>query len=184
MEGVTHDYKRHGTTTLFAALNTATGAVMTQCKPRHRHQEFLQFLRHIEDNVPRDLDVHLIVDNYGTHKHANVKKWLTRRPRFHVHYTPSRLSSMAREVGNTLSSSPEMATTGSSRHPHSLGTPSCEWSAQRAQIPLRVHPASDPLLRAQPSARGSQADTVYEFGAWDILLFTRNEVSTKRGQVQ
>ncbi len=83
LEGVTHDYKRHGTTTLFAALNTATGEIMTQCKPRHRHQEFLQFLRHIEDNVPRDLDVHLIVDNYSTHKHAKVKTWLARRPRFH-----------------------------------------------------------------------------------------------------
>ena len=89
VEGVTHDYKRHGTTTLFAALNIATGAVMTQCKPRHRHQEFLQFLRHIEDNVPQDLDVHLIGDNYGTHKHAKVKTWLARRPRFHVHYTPT-----------------------------------------------------------------------------------------------
>ena len=89
VEGVTHDYKRHGTTTLFASLNIATGAVMTQCKPRHRHQEFLQFLRHIEDNVPQDLDVHLIVDNYGTHKHAKVKTWLARRPRFHVHYTPT-----------------------------------------------------------------------------------------------
>ena len=89
VEGVTHDYKRHGTTTLFAALDTATGEVLTQCKPRHRHQEFLQFLHHIEDNVPHDLDVHLIVDNYSTHKHAKVKKWLTRRPRFHLHYTPT-----------------------------------------------------------------------------------------------
>ena len=89
VEGVTHDYKRHGTTTLFAALDIATGEVMTQCKPRHRHQEFLQFLRHIEDNVPRDLDVHLVVDNYSTHKHAKVKRWLARRPRFHLHYTPT-----------------------------------------------------------------------------------------------
>ena len=88
-EGVTHDDKRHGTTTLFAALDTATGEVLTQCKPRQRHQEFLQFLHHIEDNVPHDLDVHLIVDNYSTHKHAKVKMWLTRRPRFHVHYTPT-----------------------------------------------------------------------------------------------
>ncbi len=89
VEGVTHDYKRHGTTTLFAALDVATGAVMTQCKPRHRHQEFLQFLGHIEDNVPRDLDVHLVVDNYATRKHAKVKRWLARRPRFHLHYTPT-----------------------------------------------------------------------------------------------
>ncbi len=89
VEGVTHDYKRHGTTTLFAALDIATGAVMTQCKSRHRHQEFLQFLRHIEANVPADLDIHLVVDNYATHKHAKVKRWLARRPRFHVHYTPT-----------------------------------------------------------------------------------------------
>ncbi len=89
VEGITHDYKRHGTTTLFAALDVASGEVMTQCKSRHRHQEFLQFLRHIEANVPEDLDIHLVVDNYATHKHAKVKRWLARRPRFHVHYTPT-----------------------------------------------------------------------------------------------
>ncbi len=89
VEGVTHDDKRHGTTTLFAALDIATGEVMTPCKSRHRHQEFLQFLRPIEDNVPRDLDVHLVVDNYATHKHAQVKRWRARRPRFHLHYTPT-----------------------------------------------------------------------------------------------
>ena len=88
-EGITHDYVRHGTTTLFAALDIANGQVFTQCKPRHRHQEFLSFLRHIEANVPKDLAVHLIVDNYGTHKHARVRAWLARRPRFHVHYTPT-----------------------------------------------------------------------------------------------
>ncbi len=67
----------------------ATGEVLTQCKPRHRHQEFLQFLRHIDANVPADLDVHLIVDNYGTHKYASAKKWLASRPRFHLHFTPT-----------------------------------------------------------------------------------------------
>jgi len=89
VEGVTHDYVRHGTTTLFAALDVASGEVITQCKARHRHQEFLAFLRHIEREVPDDLDVHLIVDNYATHKHAKVKAWLARRPRFHVHFTPT-----------------------------------------------------------------------------------------------
>lgn len=89
VEGITHDYERHGTTTLFAALNVADGKVLAQCKPRHRHQEFLTFLRHIERNVPKELDVHLIVDNYATHKHANVKAWLAQRPRFHIHFTPS-----------------------------------------------------------------------------------------------
>jgi len=89
VEGVTHDYKRHGTTTLFAALDTATGEVLAQCKPRHRHQEFLQFLRHIDGHVPEDLDIHLIVDNYATHKHQKVDRWLKARPRYTVHYTPT-----------------------------------------------------------------------------------------------
>ena len=89
VEGVTHDYVRHGTTTLFAALDIASGRVLTQCKRRHRHQEFLQFLRHIEASVPQKLDIHLIVDNYATHKHASVRRWLAARPRFHVHYTPT-----------------------------------------------------------------------------------------------
>ena len=70
VEGVTHDYIRHGTITLFAALDVATGAVIAECKPRHRHQEFLSFLRRIDKEVPPELDVHLIVDNYCTHKHA------------------------------------------------------------------------------------------------------------------
>ena len=89
VEGVTHDYVRHGTTTLFAALDVATGTVLTQCKRRHRHQEFLAFLRHIDANVPETLDVHLVIDNYCTHKHTKVKAWIARRPRYHVHYTPT-----------------------------------------------------------------------------------------------
>jgi len=89
VEGVTHDYVRHGTTTLFAALDIAHGSVLTQCKQRHRHQEFLSFLRHIEASVPAELDVHLICDNYATHKHPRVRTWLARRPRFHVHFTPT-----------------------------------------------------------------------------------------------
>ena len=89
VEGVTHDYVRHGTTTLFAALDIATGRVLTKCKPRHRHQEFLQFLRHIDASVPNKLDVHLVVDNYATHKHASVRRWLAARPRFHIHFTPT-----------------------------------------------------------------------------------------------
>lgn len=89
VEGVTHDYVRHGTTTLFAALDIASGQVMTQCKHKHRHQEFLQFLRHIDENVPEALDIHLVIDNYCTHKHAKVKRWLAVRPRYHLHYTPT-----------------------------------------------------------------------------------------------
>ena len=89
VEGITHDYVRHGTTTLFAALNIANGTILAQCKQRHRHQEFLSFLRHIEANVPQALDVHLVCDNYATHKHPRVRAWLARRPRFHIHFTPT-----------------------------------------------------------------------------------------------
>src|SRR5246500_5887973 len=89
VEGVTHDYVRHGTTTLFAALDIAPGTVFTDCKPRHRHQEFLSFLKRIDAAVPPQLDVHLIVDNYATHKHAKVRIWLATRPRYHIHYTPT-----------------------------------------------------------------------------------------------
>jgi len=89
VEGVTHDYLRHGTRTLFAALDRAQGKVITQCRKRHRHQEDLGFLQEIEQNVPKTLDVHIIVDNYATHKHPRVKRWFAARPRFHVHFTPT-----------------------------------------------------------------------------------------------
>lgn len=89
VEGVTHDYVRHGTTTLFAALDVATGTIISQCRRRHRHQEFLAFLRHLDASVPKDLAVHLIIDNYATHKHPKVRTWLASRPRYHVHYTPT-----------------------------------------------------------------------------------------------
>ena len=89
VDGITHDYKRHGTTTLFAALDVANGQVLAQCKARHRHQEFLAFLKRIDAAVPAGLDVHLIVDNYATHKHPKVRAWLAQRARFHVHYTPT-----------------------------------------------------------------------------------------------
>jgi putative transposase len=75
VEGVTHDYRRHGTTTLFAALDGAKGTVIAQCRRRHRHQDYLGFLREIDNNVPPKLDVYLIVDNYATHKHPRVKRW-------------------------------------------------------------------------------------------------------------
>ncbi|OLH83370.1 IS630 family transposase [Xanthomonas oryzae pv. oryzae] len=89
VEGITHDDVRHGTTPLFAALDVANGSVITQCKPLHRHQEFLSFLRHVDAQVPQDLDVHLICDNDTTHKHARIKAWLAKRPRYHMHYTPT-----------------------------------------------------------------------------------------------
>ena len=89
---MTHDYKRNGTTTLFAALDVATGKVMGECMPRHRHQEFLRFLKAIYRNSAKHLDLHLIVDNYATHKHPTVKAWLARHKRVHLHFTPTSAS--------------------------------------------------------------------------------------------
>ena len=86
---MTHDYKRHGTTTLFAALNVLTGLIIGKCMPRHRHQEFLAFLKEINRRVSRGKDIHLIVDNYGTHTHPDVMAWLDRHRRFHLHFTPT-----------------------------------------------------------------------------------------------
>jgi transposase len=86
---MTHDYKRNGTTTLFAALDVATGRVFGQCLPQHRHEEFLVFLRTINRNVPKGLHVHLILDNYRTHKHPDVERWLAKHQRFHLHFTPT-----------------------------------------------------------------------------------------------
>lgn len=88
-DGLTHDYRRHGTTTLFAALDTANGRVITRCRARHRHQEFLGFLKQIDAAVPSRLEVHLVIDNYAPHKHAKVRAWLVGHPRFHLHFTPT-----------------------------------------------------------------------------------------------
>jgi len=85
----THDYKRHGTTTLFAALEMAEGRLIGACMPRHRHQEWIRFLRLIDAQTPAALDLHLIVDNYSTHKHPKVRRWLERHPRFHIHFIPT-----------------------------------------------------------------------------------------------
>ena len=86
---MTHDCKRNGTTTLFAALEVATGKVIGECLPKHRHNEFLTFMKTIEKEVPAGLEVHLILDNYATHKHPNVTAWLAKHPRFHLHFTPT-----------------------------------------------------------------------------------------------
>ena len=89
---MTHDYKRHGTTTLFAALNVLDGEVIGQCMSRHRHQEFIRFLNTINRQTPAAQDVHLIVDNYATHKHPKVRAWLARHQRFQFHFTPTSAS--------------------------------------------------------------------------------------------
>ena len=97
---MTHDYKRHGTTTLFAALNTLDGLVIARCDPRHRHIEWLAFLRQIDRETPPDKTLHLICDNDATHKHPKVKEWLEKHPRFTVHFTPTSASWV--EHGGTL----------------------------------------------------------------------------------
>jgi transposase len=89
---MTHDYKRHGTTTLFAAMSTLDGAVISRCAQRHRHTEWLDFLRQIDRETPKEKKLHLICDNYATHKHPKVKEWLEKHPRFHMHFTPTSAS--------------------------------------------------------------------------------------------
>ena len=96
---MTHDYKRHGTTTLFTALDFSPPAgVIGQCMQRHRLQEWLRFLRRIEAETPKHLDVHLIADNYATHKHASVRLWLNRHKRFHMHFTPASATTILQKV--------------------------------------------------------------------------------------
>ena len=92
IERRSHDYKRHGTTSLFAAFDVASGHVLGQLHRRHRSREFRRFLDTIERNVPAELDVHLILDNYGTHKTQGIRRWLAKRPRFHLHFTPTSAS--------------------------------------------------------------------------------------------
>jgi transposase len=91
---VTHDYYRHGTVTLFAALDYLSGKVISQVAPRHRHSEWLKFLKKLDSEITEDLSIHLIVDNYSTHKHQKVRRWLGRHPRFHLHFTPTSASWM------------------------------------------------------------------------------------------
>jgi putative transposase len=103
VEGVTHDHVRHGTTTLFAALDIANGEVLTDCQSLHRHQEFFSFLRRIDINVPRDLDVHIVLGNSAVYKHEKVKGWLARHPRYHLHlpayFRASTLAQPGQRVG-------------------------------------------------------------------------------------
>lgn len=89
LKTLTHDYKRNGTTTLFAAIELAKGKIIAECMPRHRHQEWIRFLKKIDAETPPELDLHLIVDNYSTHKHPKVKNWLRRHKRFHIHFIPT-----------------------------------------------------------------------------------------------
>ncbi|MCP1835501.1 transposase [Bradyrhizobium sp. USDA 4532] len=158
IEGGTHDYQRHGTTTLFAALNVLDGEIIAQCKPRHRHQEFLAFLRYIEGNVPDQLDIHLAVDNYATHKHPKVRAWLARRPRWYIHFTPT-YASWLNQVERFFALITQRAIRRASfESTTDLITKSTALSAPTMQI----HVPSFGLLPRIPSSRNSP-DFVDEF---------------------
>ena len=138
---MTHDYKRHGTTTLFAAFNVLDGTVIGECMPRHRHQEFLRFLRRLDREFPRDLDLHLILDNYGTHKHEKVRAWLDKHRRFNLHFTPTS-SSWLNLVEHWFGNSP---TSDSAEELSTALTTSSRLSSNNSTKTTRIpHPSSGP----------------------------------------
>ena len=148
VEGVTHDYYRHGTTTLFAALDIVDGGVISQCKPRHRHQEFLSFLKHLDANISADLELHLIADNYATHKHPKVKAWLASHRRFRLHFTPTS-SSWLNQVERWSRLSP------SKRFAAVRFATSVNWWGRSAPRSLITTPTSGPSFGLPPPTRYS-----------------------------
>jgi transposase len=154
----THDYKRNGTTTLFAALSMLDGRVIGDCMPRHRHQEFIRFLKRIDNETPTGLDLHLIVDNYGTHKHPRVKSWLKRHPRFHLHFIPTSSSWLNlverwfREITDkrirrgTFKSVPDLiATIKNYLENHNQNPQVFVWSAPAEQILIKIAKCKEAL---------------------------------------
>jgi transposase len=147
---MTHDYRRHGTTTLFAALDTATGKVLNHCFPKHRNREFLAFLKIIDGQVPRDLDIHLVLDNYAAHKHPAIKEWLAkpRQRRWHLHFTPTSSSwlNLVERWFKELTDKPKpfiWHKTGRSR-----GVPGGQWRTRRNAVTWEFAPnglVTDPL---------------------------------------
>jgi transposase len=146
LERRTHDYARHGTTTLFAALNVATGEVLRRCEKRHRQQEYLRFLNEIDASVPKDLDVHLVVDNYSTHKTPRVVRWFAKRPRFHVHFTPT-YSSWINQVERLFAELTNKAIRrGSFRSVQSLETAIHDYLEARPNKPFAWTATADDIL--------------------------------------
>jgi transposase len=158
---MTHDYKRNGTTTLFAALNVAEGKLIGTCMEKHRHQEWIKFLKQIDEQTPSDLDLHLIADNYCTHKHPKVKSWLKRHPRFHMHFIPTSSSWLNlverwfREITDkrirrgVFRSVPEL--TGAIMayiDSHNENPTSYEWTAKAEDIIEKVRRARDVLNKS------------------------------------
>ena len=164
----THDYTRPGAVTLFAALNYLEGKILHQSAPRHRHQEWLQFLRHLDAETPPDLDLHLILDNYATHKHAKVRAWIARHPRFHLHFTPTASSwlnlverffadltaDVVREgsFGSVPALVAAMETYLAERN---LAPKPYRWRAQGADILAKLHRARKSLENVESLTRGT-----------------------------
>jgi len=159
---MTHDYKRNGTTTLFAALELAEGKLIGTCMNRHRHQEWLKFLKRIDRETPKELDLHLIVDNYRTHKHETVKAWLKRHPRFHLHFTPTSSSWLNlierwfRELtqkrirrGAFASVAELIAAIRSYIDAHNADPKSFTWTAKAEDIMAKVERARAVLIKCQ-----------------------------------
>jgi transposase len=133
----THDYIRHGTVTLFAALSYLDGKVFSQTKGRHTHKEWLQFLKHLDAETPAELDIHLIIDNYGTHKHPKVRGWIARHPRFHLHFTPTSSSWMNLVERFFRDLSEDVVRQGSFTSTHELTEAIVSYLAERNLSPVR-----------------------------------------------
>ena len=162
---MTHDYKRHGTTTLFAALSMLDGTVIARCEQRHRHSEWLTFLRQINRETPKDKQLHLICDNYATHKHPNVQAWLASHPRFHLHFTPTSASwlnmverffrdlTVERLRNGVFRSVPELITAIEQYIAHHNKNPKpFIWTAKAKDILAKVIRANDRLSSKQNAA--------------------------------
>ena len=147
VERRTHDYARHGTTTLFAALNVATGTVLKRCLARHRHQEYLRFLNDIDAHVAEELDVHLVVDNYATHKTPRVKRWLAKRPRFHLHFTPT-YASWLNQVERLFAEITDAIRRGSFQSVRSLEKAIHEYLDARSTKPFTWTATADEILES------------------------------------
>ena len=147
---MTHDYKRHGATTLFAALNVLEGKVIGQCMSRHRHQEFIRFLNKINRETPAERELHLIIDNYATHKHAKVRAWLERHPRFHFHFTPTSASWLNAIEGFFAKLTKQRLKRGVFKDIVDLQAAINRFLTETNQTP---DPSSGPLIRTQSSKR-------------------------------
>jgi transposase/DNA-binding transcriptional ArsR family regulator len=168
----THDYYRHGTVTLFAALNYLNGKILAQSAPRHRHQEWLKFLKHLDSETPAELDLHLILDNYATHKHPKVKAWLAKHPRFKLHFTPTSASWMNlverffRDLAQdailpgSFRSTKELAQTiFRYLEERNLNPTRYVWRAKGEEILQKIHRAREALVKEMASQADIKKDT-------------------------